>query len=172
MFAKHERLGSIWVRTIYWYLDQYSCVLVRRNRLWFEEAVPVLEQLWKTIEEERSSGFEHRAPSKRKAAGAGAGAAAGAESETVFKIVKLDTAIVAAADDTTTETATTAAAKPEITATNMAKLMSLNTNNNNNTHKKYGYGYGGAGLATKRPSDVLINCFKIDDLEIDESKVD
>jgi hypothetical protein len=173
MFAKHERLGSIWVRTIYWYLDQYSCVLVRRNRLWFEEAVPVLEQLWKTIEEERSSGFEHRAPAKRKVA---AVAASSAESETVFKIVKLDTAIVAAADDTTTETATTAAAKPEITATNMAKLMSLNTNNNNNTHKKYGYGYGygygGAGLATKRPSDVLINCFKIDDLEIDESKVD
>jgi putative phage-type endonuclease len=180
MFAKHERLGSIWVRTIYWYLDQYSCVLVRRNRLWFEEAVPVLEELWKTIEDERSSGFEHRAPSKRKAAaaGAGAGAAAGAESETVFKIVKLDTAIVAAsADDTATGATGAATTKtPEITATNMAKLMSLNTNNNNNTqHKKYGYGggYGGyGGLAAKRPSDVLINCFKIDELEIDESKVD
>jgi putative phage-type endonuclease len=178
MFAKHERLGSIWVRTIYWYLDQYSCVLVRRNRLWFEEAVPVLEQLWKTIEEERSSGFEHRAPSKRKAAGAGAGTSTAAESETVFKIVKLDTAIVSGADDdTATGAATAATAKtPEITATNMAKLMSLNTNNNNNTqHKKYGYGggYGGyGGLAAKRPSDVLINCFKIDELEIDESKVD
>jgi putative phage-type endonuclease len=177
MFAKHERLGSIWVRTIYWYLDQYSCVLVRRNRLWFEEAVPVLEQLWETIEEERSSGFEHRAPSKRKAA-VGAGAGAGADSDTVFKIVKLDTAIVSGADDTATG-ATGATAKTEITATNMAKLMSLNTNNNNNTqHKKYGYGggyggYGGyGGLAAKRPSDVLINCFKIDELEIDESKVD
>ena len=167
MFAKHERLGSIWVRTIYWYLDQYSCVLVRRNRLWFEEAVPVLEQLWETIEEERSNGFEHRAPSKRKAAGGAAAGASTAESETVFKIVKLDTAIVP--DDTAT--AVGAAAKtPEITATNMAKLMSLNTNNNNNTqHKKYG-GYG--GLTAKRPSDVLINCFKIDELEIDESKVE
>jgi hypothetical protein len=84
----------------------------------------------------------------------------------VFKIVKLDTAIVsAAADDTAAATAT--AKTPEITATNMAKLMSLNTNNNNNTqHKKYG------GLAAKRPSDVLINCFKIDELEIDESKVE
>ena len=171
MFAKHERLGSIWVRTIYWYLDQYSCVIVRRNRLWFEEAVPVLEDLWKTIEEERSNGFEHRAPSKRKAA---AGTST-AESETVFKIVKLDTAIVpAAADDTAAATAT-AAKTPDITATNMAKLMSLNTNNNNNTqHKKYGYGggYGGYGMSAKRPSDVLINCFKIDELEIDESKVD
>jgi putative phage-type endonuclease len=162
MFAKHERLGSIWVRTIYWYLDQYSCVLVRRNRLWFEEAVPVLEELWETIEEERSSGFEHRAPSKRKAA---AGTST-ADSETVFKIVKLDTAIVSGADDTA-GAATATAKTPEITATNMAKLMSLNTNNNNNTqHKKYG------GLAAKRPSDVLINCFKIDELEIDESKVE
>ena len=172
IFAKHERLGSIWVRTIYWYLDQYSCVLVRRNRLWFEEAVPVLQQLWKTIEEERSSGFEHRAPSKRKAAAA---VASSAESETVFKIVKLDTAIVAAADEsamTAGAGAGAGAATPELTATNMAKLMSLNTNNNNNTqHKKYGYGGGYGGLATKRPSDVLINCFKIDDLEIDESKV-
>jgi hypothetical protein len=175
MFAKHERLGSIWVRTIYWYLDQYSCVLVRRNRLWFEEAVPVLEELWETIEQERSSGFEHRAPSKRKAAGAGTSTA---DSETVFKIVKLDTAIVAAAADesSTGATTTTTAKTPEITATNMAKLMSLNTNNNNNTHKKYGGGGGGyggyGGLAAKRPSDVLINCFKIDELEIDESKVE
>jgi hypothetical protein len=85
----------------------------------------------------------------------------------VFKIVKLDTAIVP--DDTATA-AGAVAKTPEITATNMAKLMSLNTNNNNNTqHKKYG-GYG--GLAAKRPSDVLINCFKIDELEIDESKVE
>jgi hypothetical protein len=170
MFAKHERLGSIWVRTIYWYLDQYSCVLVRRNRLWFEEAVPVLEQLWETIEEERSSGFEHRAPSKRKAAGGAAAGTATADSETVFKIVKLDTAIVP--DDTATAAGATAKT-PEITATNMAKLMSLNTNNNNNTqHKKYGYGGGYGGLAAKRPSDVLINCFKIDELDIDESKVE
>ena len=90
-----------------------------------------------------------------------------AESETVFKIVKLDTAIVP--DDTAAVGAAAAAKTPEITATNMAKLMSLNTNNNNNTHKKYG-GYG--GLAAKRPSDVLINCFKIDELDIDESKVE
>ncbi len=97
---------------------------------------------------------------------------------TVFKIVKLDTAIVSAAADESATVATwaTAAAtakSPEITVTNMAKLMSLNTNNNNNTRKKYGGGgvYGG-GMAAKRPSDVLINCFKIDELEIDESKVE
>ena len=161
IFAKHERLGSIWVRTIYWYLDEYSCVLVRRNRLWFSEAVHILERLWETIEKERQSGYEHRAPMKRKTAGTGTGTGATSingsvsESEPVFKIVKLDTAII------TDELTTTA------TATNMATLMSLYTNNNNNTHKKY----SGNG-STKRPSDVLINCFKIDELDLDESKVE
>jgi putative phage-type endonuclease len=167
IFAKHERLGSIWVRTIYWYLDEYSCVLVRRNRLWFSEAALVLQRLWETIEEERQSGFEHRAP-KRKTAGVGMGAATSSnsyasESEPVFKIVKLDTAIVDANETSGGVTATT----NEVTATNMATLMSLYTNNNNNTHKKY----SGIGCA-KRPSDVLINCFKIDELDLDESKVD
>jgi putative phage-type endonuclease len=167
IFAKHERLGSIWVRTIYWYLDEYSCVLVRRNRLWFSEAALVLQRLWETIEEERQSGFEHRAP-KRKTAGVGMGAATisnsyASESEPVFKIVKLDTAIVDANETSGAVAATT----NEVTATNMATLMSLYTNNNNNTHKKY----SGIGCA-KRPSDVLINCFKIDELDLDESKVD
>jgi putative phage-type endonuclease len=167
MFTKHERLGSIWVRTIYWYLDEYSCVLVRRNRLWFAEAVVVLQQLWTTIEEERQSGFEHRAPKRKQAAVAAgaAGAAAGvlantgaaisSETEPVFKIVKLDTAIIT--DEPASSTATN-----EVTATNMAILMSLHTNN---TNKKYSGN-------VKRPSDVLINCFKIDDLDLDESKME
>ena len=46
--------------------------------------------------------------------------------------------------------------------------MSLYTNNKNNIQKKYSSG----ASAAKRPSDVLINCFKIDELEIDESKVE
>lgn len=52
---------------IYWYLDQLSCVLVERNRLWFQEAFPLIENTWKTIEEERISGCEHRAPVKKAA---------------------------------------------------------------------------------------------------------
>jgi len=153
MFSKHERLGSIWVRTIYWYLDQFSCVLVRRNRLWFECAVPILQQVWETIENERRTGYEHRAPTKRKTASIEAPATeAGLDS--VLKIVKLETALI-------TE-------NHETTATNMASLMSLYTNNKNNIQKKYSSG----GMTAKRPSDVLINCFKIDELEIDESKVE
>ena len=158
VFAKHERARNIWVRTIYWYLDEYSCVLVRRNRLWFSEAVIVLQRVWATIEKERQTGYEHRAPAKKKTAtppgtGGGGGGAEEAGAGTEFKIIKLDTAIVPSA--TTTDTAAT--------ATNMATLMNMLQ-----TNKKYG---GGGGHVAKGPSDVLINCFKINDLEIDESKV-
>lgn len=55
----------MWVANVYWYLDQVSCVLVLRNKLWFNEAVRKLEETWKTIETERVTGYEHRAPRKR-----------------------------------------------------------------------------------------------------------
>uniref|UniRef100_A0A6C0HYC3 YqaJ viral recombinase domain-containing protein n=1 Tax=viral metagenome TaxID=1070528 RepID=A0A6C0HYC3_9ZZZZ len=51
--------------TKYWYLDIFSCVTVRRNKRWFDEAVPILSELWKTILNERNSGHDHRAPKKR-----------------------------------------------------------------------------------------------------------
>ena len=159
IFTKHERLGSTWVRTIYWYLDQYSCVLVRRNRLWFEEAVPILQQVWETIENERESGYEHRAPKRKTTTSASASTeTTDASSTSSLKIVKLNSAIVPNSDNTTSghdgNTATATA-----TATNMAILMAMN----NNMTKK-------PNRNLKGPSDVLINCFKIDDLEIDESK--
>ena len=52
-------------QTIYWYLEEYSCVLVDRNRIWFAEAKPKIESTWTTIVYERIHGYEHRAPSKR-----------------------------------------------------------------------------------------------------------
>ena len=52
-------------KTIYWYLDELSCVLVDRNRMWFEKARPVIESTWAIIERERIHGCEHRAPAKR-----------------------------------------------------------------------------------------------------------
>jgi hypothetical protein len=45
----------------YWVLDQFSCVLVRRNREWFRNAVPKIEEAWNTIVRERAAGYEHRA---------------------------------------------------------------------------------------------------------------
>jgi putative phage-type endonuclease len=153
IFTKHEHARSIWVRTIYWYLDEYSCVLVRRNRLWFEEAVKVLARVWAMIEDERKTGYEHRAPMKRRA-----GPVAGA-SETPtggeLKIIKLECALSNNGS--------------EATATNMATLISIN--NTAQTNKKYSSG-GTRHNVTKGPSDVLINCFKINDLEIDERKAD
>lgn len=51
---------------LYWRLDEYSCIEVRRNRNWFEAAVPKIADLWKTIEKERVDGFDHRMAKKRK----------------------------------------------------------------------------------------------------------
>jgi putative phage-type endonuclease len=50
----------------YWGLDQYSCVLVKRNRAWFQAAIPKIERIWQIIEKERVTGCEHRAPKKRE----------------------------------------------------------------------------------------------------------
>ena len=51
--------------TRYWYLDEYSCVLVKRNVNWFKAALPMIKDVWDTIEKERNSGYEHRATKKR-----------------------------------------------------------------------------------------------------------
>ena len=55
-----------WVHTIYWHLEQVSCVLVPRNELWFKGALPKFEKIWETIERERVEGYDHRAPKSRK----------------------------------------------------------------------------------------------------------
>lgn len=66
IFEKESAGQHAWIRNIYWKLDQYSCVLVKRNRLWFNAyAAPQLERVWRTIETERVSGYAHRAPKKR-----------------------------------------------------------------------------------------------------------
>jgi putative phage-type endonuclease len=53
------------VNTLYWYLDEYSCVVIQRNRKWFSSALPEIEAIWNTIEKERIEGFEHRRSKKR-----------------------------------------------------------------------------------------------------------
>jgi putative phage-type endonuclease len=52
-------------RRIYWYCDEYSCVLVHRSQEWFKLALPKIEAIWKIVEEERITGYEHRKPKKR-----------------------------------------------------------------------------------------------------------
>jgi putative phage-type endonuclease len=175
VFAKHERERNIWVRTIYWRLDEYSCVLVRRNRLWFEEAVKVLESVWRTIEHERETGYEHRAPIKRKSPPSNTSTSTSGGNDTVYKIVKLDTAIIPEPDNGSTGGGGGGGGVIEATATNMATLMSMTTAATATTTTRAGYkkyASASASAAPKRPSDVLIHCFKIDDLEIDESRVE
>jgi hypothetical protein len=50
----------------YWYLDEYSCVNVKRNVAWFESIIDILENAWKIVEFERKNGYLHRAPRSKK----------------------------------------------------------------------------------------------------------
>jgi hypothetical protein len=54
-----------WIKNLYWRLDCLSCVLIKRNKKWFNENIHFLEEIWKTIEYERINGYEHRAPNKK-----------------------------------------------------------------------------------------------------------
>ena len=67
IFNMTNELKDEWIlyETHYWYLDEYSCVLVRRNKKWFETALPNINEIWNIITKERVEGYEHRAPKKR-----------------------------------------------------------------------------------------------------------
>lgn len=133
IFAKHEANGCFWVKTIYWYVDQYSCVLIRRNRLWFKAAVPVLQNLWSTIEKERKTGYAHRAP-KKKMKNSGDSSKQMESSGEYVNVVKIDLSMPPPTDTTTSN------------GTNNEQLKTSNQ--------------------VSRPSDVLIKCFKIDNLDM------
>lgn len=60
-----KHLSSNYVNTIYWKLEQISCSLVLRNKLWFKHAVLEIEKVWDIVLKERISGYEHRAPQKK-----------------------------------------------------------------------------------------------------------
>jgi hypothetical protein len=66
IFDKEKTGEYAWIRNIYWKLDEYSCVLVKRNRLWFTlYAESQFKKIWNIIETERVTGYAHRAPKKR-----------------------------------------------------------------------------------------------------------
>ena len=54
-----------WIKNIYWRLEVYSCVLVLRDKEWFKKAVVKIEALWKIVETEKVTGYNHRAPKRR-----------------------------------------------------------------------------------------------------------
>ena len=59
-----EPYNYIFMKFIYWKLEQLSCVLVLRDEEWFKNNVGQLENIWNIIEKERISGYQHRAPKK------------------------------------------------------------------------------------------------------------
>jgi len=60
-----EKYNYTYMKFIYWKLEVFSCVLVLRNKEWFKNNIPQLEKVWKIIEQERITGYEHRAPVKK-----------------------------------------------------------------------------------------------------------
>jgi putative phage-type endonuclease len=60
-----EPYNYTFMKFIYWKLEKLSCVLVLRNNDWFKNNVIQLEKVWKTIEQERVTGYDHRAPNKK-----------------------------------------------------------------------------------------------------------
>lgn len=70
--------------TLYWYVDEMSCVLVPRNREWFRAAAPVFSSIWETIQKERVEGYQHRASSKKKKVEVLGGAST--DSQTIFNM--------------------------------------------------------------------------------------
>ena len=60
-----QEYNYTYMKFIYWKLDVFSCVLVLRNKEWFKNNIPQLEKVWKIIEQERVTGYEHRAPVKK-----------------------------------------------------------------------------------------------------------
>jgi len=49
----------------YWYLHEFSCKLVLRNKKWFQDNIHKVEETWNLIVHDRINGYEHRAPLKR-----------------------------------------------------------------------------------------------------------
>ena len=65
IIEEKQLMGYTWIKNLFWKLEEVSCVLVLRNKKWFQDNVHTLKELWGIIEKERNSGFEHRAPKKR-----------------------------------------------------------------------------------------------------------
>jgi len=63
MMVTHNDL--MWIKNCYWKLEKISCVLVPRNKNWFNDNIGKLSLIWDTILYERINGFDHRKPGQR-----------------------------------------------------------------------------------------------------------
>ena len=53
------------IKDVYWKLEISSCVLVLRNKYWFNQALPIIKNFWNIVTTEKVTGYQHRAPKKR-----------------------------------------------------------------------------------------------------------
>jgi hypothetical protein len=84
--AMERNQAHMWMKTIRWRLEKMSCILVLRNKMWFQHAIRVLDDLWQTIVKERNNplGCEHRAPKRRSPIAPGGAASASASASASF----------------------------------------------------------------------------------------
>jgi len=54
-----------WIKNVYWSLEVYSCLLIKRQIQWFQYAIPILQNIWNTICVERIGDYSLRGPKKR-----------------------------------------------------------------------------------------------------------
>jgi hypothetical protein len=60
-----DKYKHVFMKIIYWKMEQISCVLVCRNKEWFKYSIQELQNIWSIIETERVNGYEHRAPNRK-----------------------------------------------------------------------------------------------------------
>ena len=67
ILLKYESVQNIeWFKYIYWKLDVYSCVLVKRRKEWFNYAIDKIKNTWEIILKEKDTDeYLKRAPKKR-----------------------------------------------------------------------------------------------------------
>ena len=63
---ENEPYNYTYMKTIFWKLEVFSCVLILREKEWFKNSIGELANIWKIIEEERVTGYEHRAPNRKQ----------------------------------------------------------------------------------------------------------
>jgi putative phage-type endonuclease len=56
---EYKANGKYLYSVIYWYLDTISCILIERNRKWFQAALPIIKKTWDKIEYQRTQNVEN-----------------------------------------------------------------------------------------------------------------
>jgi putative phage-type endonuclease len=65
----YEKVENItWFKNIYWKMEEFSCIMVKRNKIWFENAIQKIKDVWEIIVKERENdckNIDNYKPKKR-----------------------------------------------------------------------------------------------------------